>query len=47
MEVSLVISKLMPVILIIALGWLLRKANFINNDGNNFLKKLIPKLSDI
>ncbi|MCK5672397.1 MAG: transporter, partial [Spirochaetales bacterium] len=41
MEVSLVISKLMPVILIIALGWLLKKFKFITDEGNNFLKKLI------
>ncbi|MCD6396191.1 MAG: transporter [Spirochaetaceae bacterium] len=41
MEVSLVISKLMPVILIIALGWVLQKAKFITDEGNNFLKKLI------
>jgi malate permease and related proteins len=41
MEVSLVISKLMPVILIIALGWVLKKVKFITDEGNNFLKKLI------
>jgi len=41
MEVSLVISKLLPVILIIALGWLLKKVRFITDEGNNFLKKLI------
>jgi len=41
MEVSLVISKLLPVILIIALGWVLRKARFVTDEGNNFLKKLI------
>ncbi|MEA1911646.1 MAG: transporter [Spirochaetota bacterium] len=41
MEVSLVISKLMPVVLIIALGWILKKVSFITDEGNNFLKKLI------
>ncbi len=41
MEVTLVISKLMPVILIIALGWVLRKFKFITDEGNAFLKKLI------
>ncbi len=41
MEVSLVISKLMPVILIIFLGWILRHTGIINNESNNFLKKLI------
>jgi len=39
--VSLVISKLMPVILIIALGWSLRRIKLITDEGNTFLKKLI------
>jgi malate permease and related proteins len=41
MEVSLVISKLLPVILIISLGWFLKRTKLISEDGNTFLKKLI------
>ena len=41
MEVSLVISKLMPVIIIIVLGWILRHAKLIEEEGNTFLKKII------
>lgn len=44
MEVSLVISKLMPVILIIILGWLLKKVKFITDDGSTLLKKLIVNI---
>jgi len=41
MEVTLVVSKLMPVILIIILGWVLRKIKLINDDGSTLLKRLI------
>ncbi|MCF6334852.1 MAG: transporter, partial [Spirochaetales bacterium] len=41
MEVSLVISKLMPVILIIILGWILKQTKLITGDGSTLLKKLI------
>lgn len=41
MEISLVISKLLPVIVIIALGWGLKHFNFLNEENNSFLKKLI------
>ncbi len=41
MEVALVISKLMPVILIIVLGWILRKTKLITDDGSTLLKRLI------
>ncbi|MCK5199973.1 MAG: transporter, partial [Spirochaetales bacterium] len=41
MEVALVVSKLMPVILIIVLGWILRKTKLITNEGSTLLKRLI------
>jgi malate permease and related proteins len=41
METSLVISKLLPVIVIIALGWGLKHFKFLNEEHNSFLKKLI------
>ena len=41
MDVSLVISKLIPVIIIIILGWILRRVKLIEEEENTFLKKLI------
>ena len=41
MEVALVVSKLMPVILIICLGWVLRRTKLITDDGSTLLKRLI------
>ncbi len=41
MEISLVISKLIPVILIISIGWFLKRIKLIEEEGNIFLKKII------
>lgn len=41
METTVVISKLMPVILIIVLGWVLQRIKLISDDGSTLLKRLI------
>lgn len=44
MEVALIISKLMPVILTIVLGWILKRTKLITDEGSTLLKRLIVNI---